>query len=162
MTPRRSELGASPGVPLPTALITWVPIAVGTILGAILRLVLLLFGGGRLLAALGSVLCSCLGVAAAILWLRGSGESAGWAGTLRLGATWVLLTMLFRAAGVGLLLGAGWAGVMRDYSLGAGQPLLFVLAIVGLAPLTLGRCRHRPMASPERRDHHRHRCPSQH
>lgn len=126
---------APPAVPLQTIILTWLPIALGIIVGTLTRLVVFVFGGGRLPAAVGSVVCAALGAAAAALWLGASGDWPGRRHLWKVGVTWVLLTVLFRAAWVGLAIGGGWDAVVGDYRATEGQPLPFMLAVIAAAPL---------------------------
>ena len=133
----RQEQRAPLSVPLQSAIITWLPIALGTVLGTIMRLVVFVFGGGKAAAAMGSILCASLGATGAVLWLGSSRERSSWLESLGVSVTWVLLTILFRAIWVGVALGGGWEGVTLDYQLRDGQPVVIMLAIVAAAPLIM-------------------------
>ncbi|MBK6423826.1 MAG: hypothetical protein IPF77_16760 [Gemmatimonadetes bacterium] len=136
-----------PTVPLQTIVI-WLPIALGIIVGTMVRPVTFVGGGGRVAAALMSVVCAGLGAAAAAAWLGASGAWPGWRRLWKVSVTWLLLTVFFRAAWVGLAIGGGWGAVAMDYRAMEGQPLPFMLALIAAAPLLLARHRRRQGRAP--------------
>jgi hypothetical protein len=107
------------------------------VIGTMTRLVALVVGGGKDAAAVGSILCTGLGAVAAILWLNSSWEEFDWLDILRLSATWGLLTVLFRALWIGIVIGGGWTAVTLDYEVQNGQPGVILLALSAAGPLVL-------------------------
>ncbi len=127
--------------------VAWLPIALGLIMGTMLRMLVFVFGGGRLVAAGGSILCAALGTVGAMLLIRAGRTEGGVAVALKVSLFWVLLTVGFRATWFGLAIEAGWAGVLLDYKLWKGQPGLVIVLLVAAAPFLL-RPRHAKPPSP--------------
>lgn len=127
----------SDSIPFETAFLSWLPIALGIILGTMTRFVAFLLGGGTHASAAGSVLFAAIGAVVAVIALERSSEVPDWRGVIRLGTTWLLLSMAFRAVWLGVVIGGGWEGVRMDYEAWKGQPGVFVLALTVAAPLVL-------------------------
>lgn len=126
-----------------TAFISWLPIALGIILGTVMRLAVFLFGGRQTPAAVGSILGAGLGAMLAILWLYCEEENSHWWVLLKVSVAWVVLSAAFRAMWIGLIIGSGWTGVTGDYDVRDGQPWAIVLGLIAAAPLALKLSRRR-------------------
>jgi hypothetical protein len=124
-------------IPFEAALLAWVPIALGIVMGTVTRLVVFVSGGSKTALAIGSILCAGLGATVAVLWLAHSGEEPGWLGAIKLSATWVLLSAAFRALWIGIVIGGGWTGVTTDYHMWDGQPWTIIVALIAVAPLLM-------------------------
>lgn len=133
----RQPQDATISISFGTAFITWLPVALGIMLGTILRLAVFLLNGSQALAAAGSIAGAALGAVLAVSWLQRSEESSSWWGVLKLIAAWVVLSAAFRAAWLGFVIGSGWSGVTGDYALEDGQPWPIVLGLIAVAPLAL-------------------------
>lgn len=120
-----------------TALIAWLPIAFGIMLGRAMRLAVVVFGGSQSTATGGSTICVGLGAMLAVLLLHGAREGFNWLGVLKISAVWVAVSIVFRAAWIGIAMGGGWTGVRKDYAVRDGQFWPIVLAFIGAAPLIL-------------------------
>lgn len=129
-------------LPFSAVCITWAPVALGTILGTFTRATVYVFGGELHQAITATLLWAAVGAALSTLWVWISAEY-NWRRAAQVSATWVLLTVGFRALWLGVVLGGRWSGILADYRIWEGQPGLIVLGLVAVAPVLPGIRRRR-------------------
>ncbi len=119
---RRHDAGSSATISLGTSIVTWLPISFGIILASLTRAATGLLGGGRGAIVVATTVICGLSVTAAATWLQATEAIADRWTALKLSLVWVALSMAFRALWLGETIGAGWAGISRDYRVWSGEP----------------------------------------
>ncbi len=141
-----SQLGGEP-FPLTAALVTWLPIGIGIVLGTLARGATFVLGGGDFSALAVSVAFVLAGGLLALLWSADAMPTSSWVGLIKLSLCWLAVSAAFRALWLGTLLGGGWKGVIDDLKVWETRPGLVILVLVALVPWFLPALARSPSGS---------------
>lgn len=121
-------------------IVVWILLAVAMIVQGAAREVLVAPMVGALRAHQTS------SVAGALIVVLGSALSLRWLGAvqdtplqLRIGALWLVFTIVFEFVFGHFVVGHSWGALLHDYDLSEGRLWLLVLVATGLGPLVAGR-----------------------
>jgi len=126
---------------IPRALLAWCALMVAAVLNGTFRVTVLNpRAGERLGHVTSSVMLCTLIVALTWLFVRWIGPRSSAEG-LRVGTTWLGLTLAFEFGFGHYVAGKPWHELMADYNVAAGRIWILVLLTTLFAPLLVGRAR---------------------